>query len=189
MNWTLRKVNRKFRESFEMWCRGSMEEIIWTDRVTNEDLFLRVKGERNILRTVQRRLTGLVTSCLKLPSKTRYWRKYRGDGNKKKKCKLLLGDLKETVRDLKLKEEALDRTLWTIRFVRGCGPDIRQNDDAQSFGVMQEVSQATLIAFTELGKGRSCRILNMFRSPLRRSCSSSSRAVITDVERNVNLRN
>jgi len=162
LNWTLRKSNRKYLDSFEMWCWGSMEKISWTDRLKNEEVLLRVKEERNIRCTVKRRLTGLVTSCLKLPSKTRYWRKDRGDGNKGKKCKLLLDDLKETVRDLKPKEEVLARILWTFRFGRGYGPVIRQNDDAKSLGVMQEVSQTSLITFTKLGKGRSCRILNMF---------------------------
>ena len=150
----------------------------------NEEVLLRVKEERNILHTVKRRLSGLVTSCLKLPSET-LLRKGRGDGNRRKKCKLLLDDLKETVR-----EEVLARILWTVRFGRGYRLIIRQNDDTQSFGVMQEVSQTSLITFTKLGKGRSCRILNIFRSPLRRSSSSGSsisRAVITDVDRNVKL--
>jgi hypothetical protein len=42
-----------------------MEKIIWTDRVKNADVLHRVKEERNILHTVkERRLTGLVTSCI-----------------------------------------------------------------------------------------------------------------------------
>jgi hypothetical protein len=32
--WTLRKVDQKYLESFEMWC-WKMMEIIWTDRVRN----------------------------------------------------------------------------------------------------------------------------------------------------------
>jgi hypothetical protein len=39
--------------------------------------------------------------------------------------KQLLDELKEERRYLKLKEEALDRTLWRIRFGRGYGPVIR----------------------------------------------------------------
>jgi hypothetical protein len=34
--WTLRKVDQKYLESFEMWCWRRMEEISWTDRVRNE---------------------------------------------------------------------------------------------------------------------------------------------------------
>jgi hypothetical protein len=38
----------------------------------------------------------------------------------------LLDDVKETRRDWKSKEEALDRTLWRTRFGRGYGPVVRQ---------------------------------------------------------------
>jgi hypothetical protein len=62
--WTLRKVDQKYLESFEMWCWRRMK-ISWTDRVRNEEVLHRVKEERNILHTVKRRkATGLVTSCL-----------------------------------------------------------------------------------------------------------------------------
>jgi hypothetical protein len=53
-NWTLRKLDQKYLESFEMWCWRRMEKITWTDRVRNEVL-QRVKEERNILLTVNRR--------------------------------------------------------------------------------------------------------------------------------------
>ena len=40
-----------------------MEKISWTDYVTNEDVFLRVNEQRNILHEIKRngRLIGLVT--------------------------------------------------------------------------------------------------------------------------------
>ena len=34
--WTLRKVDRKYLESFEMWCWGRMEKIQGTGRVRNK---------------------------------------------------------------------------------------------------------------------------------------------------------
>jgi hypothetical protein len=37
-----------------------------------------------------------------------------------------LGELQEKRRHSKLKEEALDRTPWKTRFVRGFGPVVRQ---------------------------------------------------------------
>jgi hypothetical protein len=46
--WTLRAVDQKHLESFEMWWWRRMDEISWTDHVTNEVL-LRVKEQRNIL--------------------------------------------------------------------------------------------------------------------------------------------
>jgi hypothetical protein len=41
----------------------------------------------------------------------------------------LLNDLKEIRRYWKLKEEALDRTLWRTRFGRGYGPVVRQTTE------------------------------------------------------------
>jgi hypothetical protein len=52
--WTLRKVDQKYPESFEMWCWRRMEKISWTDLVRNEEVLRRVKEERNILNTIKR---------------------------------------------------------------------------------------------------------------------------------------
>jgi len=53
--WTLRAMDQKHLESFEMWCWRRMEKISWTDHVRNEDVFLRVKEQRNILHEIRRR--------------------------------------------------------------------------------------------------------------------------------------
>jgi hypothetical protein len=45
---TLRRVDQKYMESFEMWYWRRMEKISWTDRVRNEVLE-RVKEQRNIV--------------------------------------------------------------------------------------------------------------------------------------------
>jgi hypothetical protein len=34
-NWTLRKVDQKYLNSFEMWCWRRLEGILWTNRVKN----------------------------------------------------------------------------------------------------------------------------------------------------------
>jgi hypothetical protein len=41
-------------------------------------------------------------------------------------CTQLLGDLKERRGYWKMKEEALDRTVWRTGFGRGCGSAVRQ---------------------------------------------------------------
>ena len=51
--WTLRAVDQKHLGSFEMWCWRRMEKISWADRVRNEDVLLRVKEQRNILREIR----------------------------------------------------------------------------------------------------------------------------------------
>ena len=46
--WTLRAVDQKHLESFEMWC--------WrTDHVRNEEVLIRVKEERTILHEISKR--------------------------------------------------------------------------------------------------------------------------------------
>ena len=47
-------------------------------------------------------------------------------GRQGRRRKQLLGDVKERRGYSKLKEEALDRSLWRTRFGRGCGPVVRQ---------------------------------------------------------------
>ena len=46
-------------------------------------------------------------------------------GRRGRRGKHLLDDLKEKIRYCKLKEEAVDHTLWRIRFGRGCGPAVK----------------------------------------------------------------
>ena len=43
--WILRKLQRKYLESFEMWCWRRMEKIKWSEKVTNEPVLGRI-GER-----------------------------------------------------------------------------------------------------------------------------------------------
>jgi hypothetical protein len=42
-----------------------MEKISWTDRVRNEELLQRVKGERNILRSLNRRTANRIGHILR----------------------------------------------------------------------------------------------------------------------------
>jgi hypothetical protein len=51
---TLREVDQKHLESFEMWCWRRMEKISWTDHVRNEEILLRVKQQRNILHEISK---------------------------------------------------------------------------------------------------------------------------------------
>jgi len=52
--WTLRGVDQKHLESFEMWYWRRMEKISWTDHVRNEEVLLRVKKQRNILHEIRK---------------------------------------------------------------------------------------------------------------------------------------
>jgi hypothetical protein len=62
---TLRTVDQKHLENFEMRCWKGMEKISWTERVGYGEVLHRVKGERSILRTVKRRKANWIGHILR----------------------------------------------------------------------------------------------------------------------------
>jgi hypothetical protein len=99
--------------------------------VRNEEVLYRVKKERNILHTVKRRKGNWIghilgRNCfLKHVTEGRLEGGIEVTGRRGKRYTQLLGDLKGKSRYRKLKEEALDHTLWRTRFGRGYGPVVR----------------------------------------------------------------
>jgi hypothetical protein len=130
--WTLRAVDQKHLESFEMWCWRRMEKISWTDHVGSEDVLLRVKEQRNILHEIHKRKANwighiLCRNCL-LQQVTEGMVQGRIEvtGRQGRRSRKLLDDLKERRGYSHLKEEALDHTMWRACFGRGFGPVVRQ---------------------------------------------------------------
>jgi hypothetical protein len=127
-NWTLRKVDQKYLESFEMWCWRRMEKISWTDCVSNEEVLHRVKEETNIVHTIKRRKANWIghilrRNCLlKHVIEGKLEGRIEMTGRQGRRRKQLLDDLKEKKTYWTLKEEALYCTLWRTRFGRGYGP-------------------------------------------------------------------
>jgi hypothetical protein len=123
--WTLRKVDQKYLKSFGMWCWRRMEKINWTDRVRNKKVLRRAKEGRNILHTIKRRKANWVDHVLRRNCLLKHVieGKLEGriemTGTRWRRSKQLLDDLKKKRRCWKLKEEALDRTVWRTRFGRG----------------------------------------------------------------------
>jgi len=124
--WTLRAVDQKHLESFEMWCWRRMEEISWTDHVRNEVL-LRVKEQSNILHEIRKRKANWIGHILRrncllqrvIEGKIQGGKEVTGrQGRRRRK---LLDDLKERRGYCHSKEEALDRSMWRARFGRGFG--------------------------------------------------------------------
>ena len=130
--WTLRAVDQKHLESFEMWCWRRMEKIIWTDHVRNEDVLLRVKEQRNILHEISKRKANWIghilrRNCLlQRAIEGRIKGRIEVTGTQGRRRRKLLDDLKERWGYSRLKEEDLDRTMWRARFGRGFGPVVRQ---------------------------------------------------------------
>jgi hypothetical protein len=133
--WTIRAVDQKHVESFEMWCWRRMEKISWTDHVRNEEVLLRASEQRNILHEIRKRKANWIChilrrNCLlkeviegKIQGRIEVTRR-RG-----RRRKYLLDDLWDRRGYSHLKEEALDRTQWRNRFGRGCGPVVWQITD------------------------------------------------------------
>ena len=63
--WTLRAVDQKHLESFEMWYWRRMEKIIWTDHVRNEEELLGVKEQKNILHEISKRKANWIGHILR----------------------------------------------------------------------------------------------------------------------------
>jgi hypothetical protein len=100
--------------------------------VRNEEVLHRVKEEKNILHTIKRRKANWIGRILRRNCLLKHVMlgKIEGrievTGRRERRRKQLLDDVKEKRRYWKLKEEALDRTLWRTRFGRGYGPVVRQ---------------------------------------------------------------
>jgi hypothetical protein len=63
--WTLRAVDQKHLESFEIWCWRKTEKISWSDHVRNEEVLLRVKEQRNVLHEVRKRKASWIGHILR----------------------------------------------------------------------------------------------------------------------------
>ena len=130
--WTLRAVDQKHLESFEMWCWRRLEKISWTDYVRNEDVLLRVKEQRNILHEIRKWKAKWIGHTLRRNCLLQrvIEGKIQGEievtGRQGRRRRKLLDYLKERREYYHLKEEALDRTIWRARFGRGFGPVVRQ---------------------------------------------------------------
>jgi len=130
--WTLRAMDQKHLESFEMRCWKRMEKISWTDHVRNEDVLLRVKEQRNILHEICKRKANWIGHILRrncLLQRVTEGKIQGGievTGRQGRRRRKLLDDLKERRGYSHLKEEALDRTMWRARFGRCFGPVVRQ---------------------------------------------------------------
>jgi hypothetical protein len=118
---TLRVVDQKQLESFELWCWRRMEKISWTDHVRNEEVLLRVKEQKNVLHGhILRR------NCLLHKGTEGKIGVIEVTGRRRSRRSKLLDGLKERREYCHLKEEALDRTVWRTGFGRGFGPVVRQ---------------------------------------------------------------
>jgi hypothetical protein len=114
-----------------MRCWKRLEKISWIDHVKNEEVLHRVKEERNILHTIKRRKDNWIGHIMRRNCLLKHVMEGKLVGRiemterRGRRRKQLLDNLNEKRRYWKLKEEALDRTLWGNRFERGYGTVVR----------------------------------------------------------------
>jgi len=92
--WTLRKVDQKYLQSFEMYCGTGIKRISWTERVRNEQIFQKVKEERNVLHTMKRKKSNWIGHILRrnCPLKHINEGQIEGTGRRGTRSKQLLDD-------------------------------------------------------------------------------------------------
>ena len=102
-----------------------MEKISSTGRVRNEDLLKIVKKDRNVVQTIKKRKAKWIGHILHRKRLLKHFIlgkiEMRGGGGGGRH-KQLLNDVRAKRGYWKLKEEALDDTVWRTRFGRVCGP-------------------------------------------------------------------
>jgi hypothetical protein len=64
--WTLRKVDQKYLESFEMWYWKKMEKISWPDAVKNYKGLHRVNTDSDILHALNRKKANWIGHILRM---------------------------------------------------------------------------------------------------------------------------
>jgi len=100
--------------------------------VRNEDVLFRVKEQRKILHEIRKRKANWIGHILRRNCLLQrvIEGKIKGGievtGRRGRRRTKLLDDLKEGRGYSHLKEEALDRTMWRVRFGEGFGPVVRQ---------------------------------------------------------------
>jgi hypothetical protein len=109
-----------------------MEKISWTDHVSNKEVLLRDKEQRNMLHEISKWKVNwigyiLCRNCLLRQVIERNIKEViEVTGRRGRRRRKLLDDLKERTGYSLLKEEALDRTMWGAGFGIETGLVVRQ---------------------------------------------------------------
>jgi hypothetical protein len=128
--WTFDILESKLETPGKFWNsvreKDGEDQLNRPDQARNEEILHRVKEERNILHTINRRKTnwiGYISRRNALIKHTVYGNIGGGvevTGRQGRRCEQLLVDLKNTRRFWKLKQVELDRTLWIGKWLWTC---------------------------------------------------------------------
>ena len=116
--WALREKDRKYLESFEMWCWRKMEKIDWREHITNEEVLEIVQENRSILKIIQKRKANWIGHILRGEGMLRkiIEGKIEGKRGRGRKRIQMLNDLKERGNYVELKNRAQDRLKWRSNY-------------------------------------------------------------------------
>ncbi|XKL69474.1 hypothetical protein PGB90_007243 [Kerria lacca] len=65
--WTIGTLDRKRIEAFKLWCYRKMLRIKWTEKVRNEEVLRRIRGDRVIWKMLVKRRTRMIGHNLRHP--------------------------------------------------------------------------------------------------------------------------
>ena len=110
---------RKYLESFEMWCWRRMEKIKWSEKVTNKQVLDREGEKRTLLNNILRRKANWIghilrRNCLLHDAIEGQMTKVKGVGRRRTQ---LLDDLRNRRWYWELKEEAEGKKRWRRQFI------------------------------------------------------------------------
>ena len=118
-------------EILEKFWNVVLEKISQTDHVRNKEVLHIAEEERSILQTIKRGKANWIGHILhrNFLLNQIIEGKIEVTGEKERRHKQLLDDLKETKGCCKLTDEALDCTLWRTHFGSGCRPVVEQTTE------------------------------------------------------------
>ena len=132
-----------------MWCWRRMEEMSWNNPLRNEEVLQRVKEERNISQTIKRRNANRTCYILHRNCFLKHILERNIEGRMEvvgrwgRRHKQLLYNTKDKKEYHKMKEEALDRTLWRTCFGTGYRTVIRQTTEWMNEWMNQSINHSS----------------------------------------------
>ena len=113
--WTLTQAEKKRIEAFEMWVWRRMLKISWTEKISNEEVLMRVEEQRSILNIISRRKHSWIGHILRHDGllKTILEGRMEGKAARGRKRLNMLSDILKNDSYAEIKRMAEDRSQWT----------------------------------------------------------------------------
>ena len=122
--WTLKKTDVSRLEAFEMWVWRKMENVKWTDKMTNVDVLKLVNETQQLVPEIRRRKRRWIGHILRHESLLQTVLEGRMEGKRPRGRKriMMLDDIKDGRNYEKMKRRAEDREDWRKDVMRDLPP-------------------------------------------------------------------